>query len=549
MSGIALGYSRKSMVRNAVDEISPARQRAAITAEAERHGLVVELFEDAEGHRSGRTEKRPGWLALKSRLDDPGVRAVIVESLSRASRSIRDLFVFVGELEKRHIALISLKENFDTSTAMGRAFLGVIAILNQFESDVASERMKMTISYRRATHKIHFGLAPFGTTYRKTDHSLIASSEGIWRCGTHIAVGSADANPFIASTDVQWFGYMDAVHACFEIYARNQTGFVDCSDKLNELGYMYRNRNGLPRPFESNDVRRMIAAAPLYAGHITNGRAKDALGVVIESAHDPIIDPVLCDRLIQVHQARHGKFSRSGSGGRAKRVYLIADLYCAECGAHMKGEFQKGRRYYRHVYTKKKCNQTLYVRADVVEQQVIARLEQFEAPREMKERIKAKARALAEKSVNPEWKAARAVIDRVEAKLARLHELYIDGEISKPDFVARKTKLEEQIAESQTHLHDAPIDVKELELLLTQIDHIAGIIANGEPARQREVIASLFERYETREGKITLARLREWARPFFNGDLDEIEKGTSSGTAFQKSLAALEKGIPSSTVT
>jgi len=54
--GIALCYSRKSFVRTAADEVSPARQRAAIVAEAERHGWTAELFEDAEGHRSGRTE-------------------------------------------------------------------------------------------------------------------------------------------------------------------------------------------------------------------------------------------------------------------------------------------------------------------------------------------------------------------------------------------------------------------------------------------------------------------------------------------------------------
>ncbi len=59
---VALIYVRKSVVRNKSDEVSPERQAALCVEEAQRHGWTVEVYRDAEGHRSGGSEKhRPEW--------------------------------------------------------------------------------------------------------------------------------------------------------------------------------------------------------------------------------------------------------------------------------------------------------------------------------------------------------------------------------------------------------------------------------------------------------------------------------------------------------
>ena len=69
------------------DNDSPERQRANIQALCNRKGWIPKWFIDAEGHKSGRQEKnRPGWLALKSHLDDPDVVAIVANDLSRLHR-------------------------------------------------------------------------------------------------------------------------------------------------------------------------------------------------------------------------------------------------------------------------------------------------------------------------------------------------------------------------------------------------------------------------------------------------------------------------------
>jgi len=115
---VALIYIRKSVVRTARDELSPERQRAACVAYCASRGWAPEVYEDAEGHRSGRTEThRPAWRDLKRQLDRPDVAAVVANSLDRLSRSPRDFFVFLEELQRYGVELVSISEQFDTSTA------------------------------------------------------------------------------------------------------------------------------------------------------------------------------------------------------------------------------------------------------------------------------------------------------------------------------------------------------------------------------------------------------------------------------------------------
>ena len=69
MSDIALIYVRKSVVRYEQDRASPERQLANCVRVCDEKAWRYELYEDAEGHRSGRSEKgRPAWRELKREL-------------------------------------------------------------------------------------------------------------------------------------------------------------------------------------------------------------------------------------------------------------------------------------------------------------------------------------------------------------------------------------------------------------------------------------------------------------------------------------------------
>jgi DNA invertase Pin-like site-specific DNA recombinase len=97
----ALCYVRLSVTRDESDLNSPERQRANIQAECDRHGWTPEWYEDVEGHKSGTQEdNRPGWLALKNRLGDSDVVAVVANDLSRLHRKGWRVGNLIDMLEK-----------------------------------------------------------------------------------------------------------------------------------------------------------------------------------------------------------------------------------------------------------------------------------------------------------------------------------------------------------------------------------------------------------------------------------------------------------------
>ncbi len=499
LRSVLLGYGRRSEVRNATDEINVERQHSRLQAEAARRGWCFEWYEDAEGHKSGRHEQgRPGWLTLRSQLDRADVVGIGVESLSRATRSVRDLYNLLHELEGRDKFLISLKEQIDTSSAMGRAFVGFVAIMNQLESDLASERMAANIEYKRTEKGRHWGRTPFGCEREGPDHILIPSKDG-------------------ATVDGTWRGYHEALQKCYEWFAQGGAGFSELAGRLNDSGYRYRDRHGNPRRFNEQDVRRMIHSHPIYAGGVVLGAAKDHPTAVLRGSHQAIVPLDLCQQVADQIAARQIYGPKFHGYHTPDRTYLLSDvLFCATCGAKLVGGFQDGQQWYRHD-GKHGCMAKGWVKAVLLEAQVMERLSQFSLPDQLKERIRALARKLVSNETRPDWQAARTQLVSLARKLDTLKEMRLEGEVDKKEYDRRKSEYEAQQHEAQKKLASAPADVQDLDDLLKKVDQIAEVIRDGEPQQKKKMFNALFERIETRDGELVLLRPREWSRSYFNG--------------------------------
>lgn len=87
---------------------------------------------------SGTTKERPGWNDLMDYIRNGDM--LVISELSRMSRSLSHLLEIVDDLKNRHVDLKSLRENIDTSTATGRAFLSIMGAVSQMELEIKSER-------------------------------------------------------------------------------------------------------------------------------------------------------------------------------------------------------------------------------------------------------------------------------------------------------------------------------------------------------------------------------------------------------------------------
>lgn len=79
---------------------------------------------------------------------------IVISDLTRMSRSTRDLISLSESLKEKHIELISLKENIDTTSATGKAMFGMLAVMAQFERDLICERTREGLASARSRGRI-----------------------------------------------------------------------------------------------------------------------------------------------------------------------------------------------------------------------------------------------------------------------------------------------------------------------------------------------------------------------------------------------------------
>lgn len=125
------------------------------------NGKTAEIYKD-KGF-SGKNTDRPDLKRLISDIELNKISKIIVYKLDRISRNITDFYKLYEIMEKHHCEFISASECFDTSSAMGKAMMGILAIFAQMERENIQKRVKDNYYYRTATTGSWAGgPAPFG---------------------------------------------------------------------------------------------------------------------------------------------------------------------------------------------------------------------------------------------------------------------------------------------------------------------------------------------------------------------------------------------------
>lgn len=97
---------------------------------------------------SGKNTDRPQFKEMMNYLREGDI--LYVESISRLSRSIRDLLKTVDILTEKGVALVSAKENIDTNSPQGRFMLSVFAALSELEREQTLQRQREGIAQAKA---------------------------------------------------------------------------------------------------------------------------------------------------------------------------------------------------------------------------------------------------------------------------------------------------------------------------------------------------------------------------------------------------------------
>jgi site-specific DNA recombinase len=144
-----VGYVRVSTEDQAREGVSLQAQQTKLDAYAlVKDWTLVEVIRD-EG-QSAKSLVRPGLQRLLSLVEAGEVDAVIIYKLDRLTRSVADLDKLMKLFERKGVALVSLQESLDATTATGRLMMNLLASVSQWEREVIGERTKDAMQHLKA---------------------------------------------------------------------------------------------------------------------------------------------------------------------------------------------------------------------------------------------------------------------------------------------------------------------------------------------------------------------------------------------------------------
>lgn len=127
----------------------------------------VRIYKD-KGY-SGKNTERPELQHLLRDIEAGIISKVVVYKLDRISRNIADFYKLYEFMNKYDCKFVSKNEDFDTSSTMGRAMMGILAVFAQMERENIQTRIKDNYDYRVKDGRWASGKAPFGFRNGKID--------------------------------------------------------------------------------------------------------------------------------------------------------------------------------------------------------------------------------------------------------------------------------------------------------------------------------------------------------------------------------------------
>lgn len=318
-------YIRVSTAEQAEEGYSIGAQKERLTSYCKaRDWLIYDYYVD--GGFSGSNIDRPAMQKLISDVKAKKIDTVLVYKLDRLSRSQKDTLLLIEDVFNKHdVSFVSLNENFDTSTAFGRAMVGVLSVFAQLEREQIKERSIMGRIERAKDGYFHGGgFSPIGYDY--IDGELIV-------------------NDYEAMQVRELF---DLIIAGNSLHSVRKT-----------LESKYTNKHGSWKSYSS--IVSTITT-PLYKGIIRY------LGEEYEGRHEPIVSPEIYDKA----RARYEeiRWNKDGSGTVKNpfnaKYLLIGMTFCGNCGAryYVKGNYsghgdKKKYHPYYTCYSRGKSNKTM----------------------------------------------------------------------------------------------------------------------------------------------------------------------------------------------
>lgn len=381
MRNIAI-YSRKSIFTGKGESIENQIQLCENYCKTymDEKDLAFTIYED-EGF-SGKNTNRPKFKELINDIKSKKVDVLICYRLDRISRNVSDFSSTLELLQKYNVTFISLKEQFDTSTPMGRAMIYIASVFAQLERETIAERVKDNMLQLAKMGKWSGGQLPIGFSSERFTYTNEEMKE----------------KSFVKLVPIN--EELEIVKFIYDNYLLKGS-ILNVVRELNEKGL--KSKNGAD--FELSVVKRILKntlyvksdnmvheylkntglnvyGEPNGNGYLTYNKSNKNKNewIVAVSAHKGIIDS---EKWLQVQRAfdkNKSSYTSNRSGTGSNDTLFSGLLKCKKCGSPMVIKYntknKQGKNYIYYTCSskvknnKKKCD-CPSLRADIIDSKLL----------------------------------------------------------------------------------------------------------------------------------------------------------------------------------
>lgn len=261
--------------------------------------LLPEKYDD--GGFSGSHTDRPALHALLADIKEKKIDCVVVYKVDRLSRSLRDFVTLLQFFEEQQVTFVSVTQNFDTNSSMGRLTLNILLSFAQFEREMISERTKDKMGAARKKGRWAGGRAPLGYDLDRVNKKLVINLKEA-----------------------------EIIRHMFNLYLERKS-LAEVAQTLNEEGYKTKTFRVKDRvtggvPFKNTNIQLMINNAT-YVGKVEYG------GKIYPGEHEAIITEEIFAKTREL--LKQNRRERNVSKNRKFKGLLTSLFRCTYCNASM----------------------------------------------------------------------------------------------------------------------------------------------------------------------------------------------------------------------
>jgi site-specific DNA recombinase len=322
----------------------PATVRCAIYTRKSTEEGLEQAFNSLDAQREAaeayiKSQANEGWVCLAERYDDGGfsggnmdrpalqrlladieagkVDCVVLYKIDRLSRSLLDFARLMEIFDRRQVCFVSVTQQVNSATSMGRLLLNVLLSFAQFEREMIAERTRDKIAATRRKGKWSGGRPVLGYD--------------IDRRGVRLVVNEPEA---------------ERVRAIFDLYSKHQA-LLPVIEELERRGWrtkQWATRKGKQlggQPFIKTSLHNLLTNV-LYIGKV---RYKTE---VHPGEHPGIVDETVWHQVQDL--LRNKRVAKGAAPRHASDALLKGLLHCAACGFAMTPTYscRNGSKRYRY---------------------------------------------------------------------------------------------------------------------------------------------------------------------------------------------------------